>query len=332
MGDVLKVFCSYTTSDRERVVEAGHRLAAAGIEPLVDIWEIRFGDPIVQRVDEMIRRCDAGLIFVSKEALASNWVCGEMEALVKQSIERGKRVFAVRLESDIDLPPLLDRYKAADYSDFKTVIDNLLGHTGKPQVAEARKTPRICPKLAVRIRPLEGGKVGVQAFFQDEPVAEEHSAEPGVGFHFSYADFLADRFPLSRETGAESQSARQAVLVKLGDNLGRILFPGEIGKAVSEVIERELKSHSKILLEWQSEDHSILSWPFEAAILPGQTRPLALERELQTVLDALEEAQEGKQGLAEILFTCCISPVTDCRGGSRWRMRMAVPSRCRRRT
>ena len=85
MPDHPRVFCSYRSVDKARVRAIAEQLAAAGIDPWWDGWEINPGDNFVARINEGLRTCAAGLIFLSRDTLASNWVQHEISTLICQA-------------------------------------------------------------------------------------------------------------------------------------------------------------------------------------------------------------------------------------------------------
>jgi hypothetical protein len=89
MTTPIRVFCSHSSIDKPRVKEVAARLAAAGIDPWVDDWEIAPGDDIVARIDEGLAACQVGLIFFSKTTMEKAWVRGEVSNLTYQAIEDG---------------------------------------------------------------------------------------------------------------------------------------------------------------------------------------------------------------------------------------------------
>src|SRR5215831_1866377 len=136
MPDHPRVFCSYRSVDRARVQAIAAQLATAGIDPWLDGWEINPGDNFVARIDEGLRTCTAGLIFVSKATLDSNWVQREISALICQEIEDGKPLLLVMLDPDVPLPALLRPVHRLDATRIDTVIDAIYrvsdGRSQKP--------------------------------------------------------------------------------------------------------------------------------------------------------------------------------------------------------
>src|SRR5690349_5792822 len=102
-----KVFCSHRQKDKPVVKEVAAKLAAAGIDPWVDEWEILPGDDFVGAINKGLKTCDAGLIFFSNEVADGKWVQAEISALTVQAIEDGKPVIPVLLDPDVPIPDLL---------------------------------------------------------------------------------------------------------------------------------------------------------------------------------------------------------------------------------
>src|SRR5215467_7125215 len=110
MPDHPRVFCSHRSVDKARVQAIAEQLEAAGIDSWWDGWEINPGDNCVARLDEGLHTCAAGLIFLSRDTLDSNWVQHEISTLIHKAVEDGILLFPVRLDPDMPLPALFCPY------------------------------------------------------------------------------------------------------------------------------------------------------------------------------------------------------------------------------
>src|SRR5713101_7364416 len=118
-----KVFCSHRSVDKPKVKEVAARLAAAGIDPWVDEWEIRPGNDFVQRINDGLAACDAGLIFFSSSSLGSAWVSAEVSTIIYQRIQEGRCVIPVMIDADAPVPPLLKPYARLGVEQVEALID-----------------------------------------------------------------------------------------------------------------------------------------------------------------------------------------------------------------
>jgi len=122
MPDHPRVFCSYRSVDKARVRAIAEQLTAAGIDPWWDGWEINPGDNFVARINEGLRTCAAGLIFLSRDTLASNWVQHAIDTLSHKAVEDGILLFPVLLDPDAPLLALLRPYHRLDATQTDALI------------------------------------------------------------------------------------------------------------------------------------------------------------------------------------------------------------------
>jgi tetratricopeptide (TPR) repeat protein len=341
-----KVFCSHRWKDKPRVKEVALQLAAAGIDPWVDEWEIRPGDDFVALINRGLESCDAGLIFFSNEVEGGKWVQAEIGALTVQAVEDGKPLIPVLLDPGVPIPPLLRPRSRLGSGQIEQLIDAIYGRTGKPAVAPPRVevTRR---RFIVRLRKAGAGQVAVAAEADGKPLADEEPVRLGPGFHYSYSEFLHALPADSRQASLEEVAAqRERDLRQLGRVVGRVIFPGAVDRALDDLLNQVASAGEQLELAIETADVELVSIPFEAASLsngrvpalePGVTmsrrlagcsatapkpRPgplkilvavgapdedktpntvLDYERELQSILDAVEEAQRFGNAAVRIL-------------------------------
>src|SRR5215471_15251306 len=239
MPDHPRVFCSYRSVDKARVQAIAAQLAAAGIDPWLDGWEISPGDNFVARIDEGLRTCTAGLIFLSKDTLDSNWVQREISALICQEIEDGKPLLLVMLDPDVPLPALLRPVHHLDATQIDALIDTIY-----KRVAGSSKKPPLGPPRASRrervfqIALQEAGPdaLRVSATLDGAALGEAQQVRLSSDFHFSYQDFLRHTLPGSRVRAEDMVRQRERDLVRLGQAMGQALFPDPIGASLTTVL------------------------------------------------------------------------------------------------
>ncbi|MGQ5261180.1 toll/interleukin-1 receptor domain-containing protein [Micromonospora sp. ZYX-F-536] len=98
-------FVSHASEDKASFAEPlSRRLAALGVQPWLDKWEIRPGDSLVQRLfDEGLKTADAVILVTSKDSAEKRWVREELDSAAVSRIERGTRLIPVRLD-EVEMP------------------------------------------------------------------------------------------------------------------------------------------------------------------------------------------------------------------------------------
>lgn len=144
---VPRVFISHASEDKERfVVPFAEALAAAGVDPWLDQWEIGPGDSLVARIfDEGITEADAFIIVLSLVSVSKPWVREEVEAAVVRRItsEGAKRVIPIVLDEGVSVPASLQHLLWESVPQrgmeglVKRIVNVLHGQTEKPPVGSA---------------------------------------------------------------------------------------------------------------------------------------------------------------------------------------------------
>jgi hypothetical protein len=83
------LFISYSQQDRELVTRVADDLTKARVRPWWDMWEMRPGDYLRERISEGIREADYFLVILSPHSLRSNWVKYELNSGMILEIETG---------------------------------------------------------------------------------------------------------------------------------------------------------------------------------------------------------------------------------------------------
>jgi hypothetical protein len=121
---MANVFISHRGADQV----VAERLAAAlrdrGHQVWIDIWQIKIGDPIIEKIDSGL--CDSGFLLLccSDASSASSWMDREwMSVLARQLEGESVRVLPVRLTGGV-LPTILADVKYADLvADWQVGLD-----------------------------------------------------------------------------------------------------------------------------------------------------------------------------------------------------------------
>jgi TIR domain/NACHT domain len=107
-------FLSHSSSDIAAVRECAHRLRARGVRVWLDEEQIQAGDSIPDRIDDGLTQSRVVLFFVSRQAVASDWVKLELHsARFDDPLNRTRRFIPVRLDGldDAELPSTIRHFK-----------------------------------------------------------------------------------------------------------------------------------------------------------------------------------------------------------------------------
>lgn len=197
------------------------------------------GNDLVAKIDQALADYDVSLLFLSRASMESGWVTAESSVLIYQSIEEGRPVIPVLLEPDAPIPPLLKPIARLGGDQVDALIDAIYGRGAKkPPLGAARVQARE-RSLRITLRRAKEGGLAVSALLDGAPVAPEQEVVLGADFAFSYRDFLDNRLAFARRDDKEGggQEAWLRALGKLGDALGRALFPPAFAPAVQALLD-----------------------------------------------------------------------------------------------
>jgi len=128
-------FLSYAHEDKDFAERITTELLKAGIDVKIDIWEIKPGDSLIQKIFvEGLSTCDVFLILISDASVRSKWVREALDHAMIKKIEGATRIIAL----------IKEKSYLEDYGTVK--VHKLLGTTpfkfGSVE-ANAKDTP-IC--------------------------------------------------------------------------------------------------------------------------------------------------------------------------------------------
>lgn len=127
-----KIFVSYSSMDKPAVLQLSKDLERYGFGVWLDEWEIRVGDPIVQKIQEGIEQADYIAVWLTRHAVKSGWVQREWQARYDEVIS-GKILILPLLAEKCKIPPLLAERKYADFtSNYYEGLKELLQTFGVP--------------------------------------------------------------------------------------------------------------------------------------------------------------------------------------------------------
>lgn len=127
MEDRPKIFISHSYQDKEFVHKLAKDLAAEGLTPWVNDWEIRVGDSLVQKISEGIRQSDYILVVLSENSLHSKWVQEEIKMAIQKNLDSAKRVLIPVLGGKVEVPSYIRDMKYVDLSkSYREGIDEIV--------------------------------------------------------------------------------------------------------------------------------------------------------------------------------------------------------------
>ncbi len=113
----MKVFISYCHADKEFVDKLAINLVKSNIPIWLDRWELKVGDSITQKIQEVLSESDYLLMVFSKQSIESDWVKREMTAGLLREIEEKRAIILPVLLEDCKLPLFVrDKF----YADFRS--------------------------------------------------------------------------------------------------------------------------------------------------------------------------------------------------------------------
>lgn len=123
-----KVFLSHSSKDKDIVDNYFNELQKSEFKAWYDKEEIIAGDSIPSKINEGLKECELGIIFLSNSFLSKNsgWTESECNYFINTRMNKNKILIVVNLELEPDdIPPLLQEYRYIDgrnSSSFKELI------------------------------------------------------------------------------------------------------------------------------------------------------------------------------------------------------------------
>lgn len=124
-----KVFLSHSSKDKDIVDGYFNELQKSELKAWYDKEEIIAGDSIPSKINEGLKECELGIIFLSNNFLSkhSGWTESECNYFINTRMNKNKTLIVVNLgvESD-DIPPLLQEYRYIDGSNRSAVAELII--------------------------------------------------------------------------------------------------------------------------------------------------------------------------------------------------------------
>ena len=134
-------FLSYSHEDRGFAERIATELRKAGIDVKIDIWEIKPGDSLIQKIFvEGLSNCDIFLILISNASVRSKWVREELDYAMIKKIDGVTRIIPL-IKEKCEIPPPLRTLLWVDLSvDFddgiRRVVKSIHDVSEKPPLGK----------------------------------------------------------------------------------------------------------------------------------------------------------------------------------------------------
>lgn len=130
MVDSPNVFICHSSEDKEIFVENfANNLFKKGIDAWVDKYEIKFGESIVEKVNEGLKNSDKGVIIFSKNLNNSLFAMAEVDSLIYKGIyEKSYFVIPIIIDDDVEIPELINHIsgvKINNVEDYDKELDRI---------------------------------------------------------------------------------------------------------------------------------------------------------------------------------------------------------------
>ena len=98
------IFVSHAHEDRDAAHQIAAALTKAGLEPWLDVQELRTGDELLYTVARVLSEADFFALVLSRRALTKRWVLTEMRMALTSEIETQRPKVVVLLLDDCTIP------------------------------------------------------------------------------------------------------------------------------------------------------------------------------------------------------------------------------------
>ncbi|MBL8695071.1 MAG: CHAT domain-containing protein, partial [Planctomycetes bacterium] len=261
-----RVFCSYRGVDAAEVRTFAERMRREhGIDAICDQWDLLAGGDFIQWMERRLDECEAALVFFSSREAKGTWFFEEVATLQYLRTTRGIVVIPVLLDAvpEARLPLFLRRYSPRRVSEAASIADAIRGAVLTPPLEGGQKLQIHRAVLGLENR--DDGLALTLELPSREPIVER-GVQRKPELSITYAEFLWGTIKVpARGPEEAARASLDAELARLGEQLGAALFPGEIGKALSELVA--VKPGERLELVYSSSNTSLLSLPLEAARL-----------------------------------------------------------------
>lgn len=148
-------FLSYAHEDKDFAERIATELLKAGIDVKIDIWEIKPGDSLIQKIFvEGLSECDIFLILLSNASVRSKWVREELDYAMIKKIDGATRIIPL-IKEKCEIPPPLRTLLWVDLSvDFNDGIRRVV-----KSIHDVSETPPLgkIPEYITELKSSVGG-------------------------------------------------------------------------------------------------------------------------------------------------------------------------------
>jgi TIR domain len=135
---MAKIFVSHAHEDKDAAHQITAALAKVGLEPWLDVQELRSGDELLRTVASVLAEAAYFAVVLTHTALTKPWVLTETRMALSSEIEHGRPRVVVLLLDDCEMPIEL-RHKV--YLDFRGRFDAALTELADHVKGIARAVP-----------------------------------------------------------------------------------------------------------------------------------------------------------------------------------------------
>lgn len=89
------MFISSASEDKTYASELAGGLTAWGIKVWYDDYELQVGDKLLNSINRGLEKSDLGILVLSPSYLKKNWPSYELDILIRQHVEKGKRLLPI---------------------------------------------------------------------------------------------------------------------------------------------------------------------------------------------------------------------------------------------
>jgi hypothetical protein len=102
---IFDVFLCHNHRDKPRIKSIGEDLKAQGVLPWLDEWQLRPGLAWQRALEQQIEKVQSAAVFVGAEGIGP-WQHQELDAFLREFVDRGRPVIPVVLPDAPDIPDL----------------------------------------------------------------------------------------------------------------------------------------------------------------------------------------------------------------------------------
>jgi hypothetical protein len=125
---VPHLFLSYSSKDKEWVLQLAEDLNLCGVDVWFDSWELRVGDDLHERIADAVAKSRFVAVVVTKSFSASKWIQGEVHQALSREKAEDRPVVLPLLAEDVSAPPVLSSKKFLDFGrDYFPSLAHLAG-------------------------------------------------------------------------------------------------------------------------------------------------------------------------------------------------------------